>query len=326
LATGTAGGDLLAQLIGPGLAVLAVIGPLIFLVIARAYGTIKCLRDGHHQLQALALSLASARDESDAHASAELELRRQAESAYQAKSDFLALISHELRTPLNAIIGFSEILRATGRSPSRHSEENIKYLDYIHQNGEHLLSLINDMIDLTRIESGRYQPRDKCAPLHGVLERCVMLLRQEALDSGIDVSCAATTVIVRADQQAMKQMIVSLLSNAIKFTGRGGNVRIMVDLNDDWLEIRVCDTGIGMTEADLQRAQAPFGQASRTMIRSTGGTGLGLNIARALAKAHGGDLELQSEHGVGTVAFLRLPRIRVSPTLDDPTPLQSTPI
>ena len=229
-------------------------------------------------------------------------------------------------TPLNAIIGFSEILRNGGRSGSQPSDEDARYLDYIHQNGEHLLSLINDMIDLARIESGRYQPREKNASLQAVLERCVTLLGQEALDTGVEVSCRTTDAVVLAYQQAMKQMIVSLLSNAIKFTERGGTVEITVDLTVDWLEIAVRDTGIGMTEADLQRAQAPFGQAGQAMTRSTGGTGLGLNIARALANAHGGGLEIRSELGVGTVAILRLPRARVSQALDEPLPPLSTAV
>lgn len=286
--------DMLEPLVLPGAAWLVLAAALLLTIVRRTHRT---MRD-----------LAAARHRAAAQRLVEAELQREAASASRAKAEFLALVSHELRTPLNSILGFSDMLVHALRDQGGKARE---YAGYVRQGGETLLSLINDIIDLARAESDRLQLRERDVALRDVLERCVTLLQQQALDRGVEVRCSTAEIVARGDQRALKQIVTSLLSNAIKFTGRGGRIDVFAELTCTGVEIGVRDTGAGMTDAEMQRALEPFGQAEDTTTRAASGPGLGLNITRALAEAHGGHLVLCSASGVGTIATVRLPMERV---------------
>jgi PAS domain S-box-containing protein len=240
-----------------------------------------------------------------------LELAKQdAEQANLAKSRFLASMSHELRTPLNSILGFSDIMKLGIHGPimpERYSE----YVHLIHNSGAHLLSLINDVLDLSKIEAGKMHLVLEPLSALEVTHQAVGLTEQLAQNQGVTVTSEIGDGcdVVHGDARAVKQMLLNLLSNAIKFTDTGGAVRLRLARSDAGVALQVTDTGIGMTPAELAKALEPYGQTDAARSRGTVGTGLGLPLVKALAEMHGGSLVLESVKGAGTTATVSLPWI-----------------
>jgi signal transduction histidine kinase len=239
------------------------------------------------------------------------EAMRQAQAADRAKSQFLASVTHELRTPLNAIIGFSEIIEAAPRQNS----DIPAYARYIHESGTQLLGMLNGLLDLSRIEAGKLSLDEQDVALEEVLNAALRPLREAADDKGLALSCGAIVErIVCLDLGKMTQVFSNLISNAIKFTPEGGSIEISSALRPDGgISLVVRDTGQGIAEEDLVRVLQPFGQLEDHLTRENGGIGLGLPIAHALVRMHGGDLTLASEIDVGTTVEIRLPADRVRP-------------
>jgi two-component system cell cycle sensor histidine kinase PleC len=235
---------------------------------------------------------------------------RQAQAADRAKSQFLATMTHELRTPLNAIIGFSEVLQA-GPRPGDVPE----YAKYIHDSGNQLLGMLNGVLDLARIEAGRLPLDEQEVMLDEVLDAAIRPLRKAADEKSVAIMCGMVVMQpLRLDAAKMTQVFVNVLSNAVKFTSEGGSIDIDSDLTGSGeLSIQVRDTGCGIPAAALDRVLQPFGQAEDYLTRQNSGLGLGLPIARALVRMHGGDISLTSEVDRGTIVEIRLPAVRVRP-------------
>jgi signal transduction histidine kinase len=232
---------------------------------------------------------------------------RQLEIANQHKSEFLANMSHELRTPLNSVIGFSDLLleRMYGELNAR--QEN--YIRNIQASGKHLLSLINDILDLSKIEAGRMELDVAQVHVPSALQNAMMLIRERAQRNGIALSCNVDSRIadVPADERKFKQIMLNLLSNAVKFTPFGGKVAVSVRRETDRLVFEISDTGIGVSEADLPKLGEPFFQAQSPYARSHEGTGLGLSVVKGLVGLHRGELTIESAVGEGTAVKVRLP-------------------
>ncbi len=246
----------------------------------------------------------------------EVELRaakEKADSANQAKSEFLAMVSHELRTPLNAIIGFSAML--AGQVQIKLSPESTQgYATDIHRSGTHLLSLINDILDLSKAEVGKVEMNESAVDLHDVVLNSVGMVHGRAEEAGVklEFDVPADAPLLRADDRKLNQVLLNLLSNAIKFTPAGGTVAVRVSSEHDGdVFIRVSDTGIGIAKHELERVFEPFVQLDSRLARKYEGTGLGLPLSRRWIEFHGGTLVLSSDLGIGTVAEIRLPRERV---------------
>jgi signal transduction histidine kinase len=241
-----------------------------------------------------------------------IQARSQAEMANHAKSEFLANMSHELRTPLNAIIGFSEIIAHELFGPLC----NEKYLDYmkdIHQSSLHLLSIINDVLDMSKIEAGKLELSKEPLNLRHLIGEVIRLMRERADNRGVELvtKLSDDEVEIWADERALKQVFLNLLSNAIKFSRDGGEVCIRVVSDEPGLAVvEFEDHGIGMNEEELERALQPFGQAKPSTTRNYGGTGLGLPITKGLIEAHGGKLAIESRAGQGTTARISMPTER----------------
>ena len=241
------------------------------------------------------------------------EARRRAEAANIAKSRFLATMSHELRTPLNAILGFSEVMKAELLGPI----ENASYREYagnIHASGRHLLQLINEILDLSRIEAGRYELNEEPVRLVDIVEDCRRLLALRAESKGLQMALEFDKGIdeIWADERAIRQISLNLMSNALKFTPRGGRIVLTVTQTsegDQRLSVR--DTGPGIPQEEIPRVMQAFGQGSLAHQTAEGGTGLGLPIVQNLVKLHGGTFELNSELRKGTDAVVILPKSRV---------------
>jgi signal transduction histidine kinase len=236
----------------------------------------------------------------------------QAELANRAKGDFLANMSHELRTPLNSIIGFSEILSGQHLGPLK----NARYLEYssdIHSSGLHLLSIINDVLDMSKIEAGKLDIHEEEIDIRRLLASSVRMVRERARKQQIDLISEADDPdhTILADERAMKQCLLNLLSNAVKFSNTGGHVTIEARIDkENRTVLTVTDQGIGMTEEEQERALQPFGQAHNATTRTFGGTGLGLPITQGLVEAHGGTLVITSRPGEGTSVTVTLPSER----------------
>ncbi len=222
-----------------------------------------------------------------------------------ARTRFLAQMSHELRTPLNAIIGFSDIMRTRlfGPMPERYGE----YAGLIHESGEHLLSMINDVLDLAKTEAGRYELRTSSFDARDALNAALRLVRVQADEAGVDLRAAPAPapVVVEADERALKQMALNLLANALKFTPHGGHVTAAISAQGGELQLQVADTGVGISAADLVRLGRPFEQAESA--QGHGGTGLGLSLVRSFARLHGGEMHIESRLGAGTAVTVRMP-------------------
>jgi cell cycle sensor histidine kinase DivJ len=237
-----------------------------------------------------------------------LKTRDEAESASRAKTQFLANMSHELRTPLNAVIGFSEIL-------SRELFGTLgeaRYRDYarlIHESGEHLLHMVNDILDMSKIEAGKFKIVKEPFEVGPLVRSCCDIMRhtaeQRSLSLIVDIEPGIPEL--PADKRACKQMLLNVISNAIKFTDPGGWIRVSAKAVGRDVVLSVSDNGIGIAEADLPRLGKPFVQANNSYDRSYDGAGLGLSVVKGLAKLHGGKLELTSTLGSGTTASIILP-------------------
>ena len=232
--------------------------------------------------------------------------RSEAESREAGKTRFLANMSHELRTPLNAVLGFSDIMRQRifGPLPDRYGE----YAENIHQAGGHLLDLINDVLDVTKIEAERYALTLERFDAREVVSAAMALVRVNADDKGVSLSSVlpGDPVEVSADKRALKQITLNLLSNAVKFTPKGGSITVTVEAIGPYLEVVVADTGVGIAPEDVRRLGRPFEQAGE-MEQRRQGTGLGLSLVRAFAELHGGRMSIDSTLGEGTAVTVRLP-------------------
>ncbi len=258
------------------------------------------------------------------------EARRRAESANLAKSRFLATMSHELRTPLNAILGFSEVMKA--ELFGAHAVSVYKdYSNDIHSSGQHLLMLINEILDLSRVEAGRYELKEESVSLPGIVEECRHLLSMRAKSRNISIQESLDTDLPRiwADERAVRQVTLNLLSNAIKFTPQGGSIAIKVGWTTSggqYLSIR--DTGPGIAEEEIPIVLASFGRGSLAQKNADEGTGLGLPIVKGLVELHGGEFRLQSKLREGTEVTVIFPPERVMnalPQLDPDAPPEETP-
>jgi CheY-like chemotaxis protein/nitrogen-specific signal transduction histidine kinase len=226
-------------------------------------------------------------------------------SASQAKSDFLASMSHELRTPLSAILGFSDLMR---NEPAQ--AENVvvplEWVDLIHRGGEHLLSLINDVLDLAKVEAGRLDLQTERVELSGAIRELLNGMRPLAERKHQLLEASAESITVDVDRGRLRQVLYNLLSNAIKYTPDGGTVRVEASEDDGWVQIAVIDSGIGIAEEDLGAVFEEFRQVGDPSERQAG-TGLGLALTRRLVEAHGGRVELQSKRGEGSRFTVMLP-------------------
>ena len=236
-----------------------------------------------------------------------------AETASRVKTDFLANMSHELRTPLNAIIGFSDAIRSKVFGPLE-NQKQAEYIDNIHDSGVHLLALINDMLDVSVIEAGKLELEEGLLNLVDVVTSCSLMIRDRAARGEVEVAerVADNLPLLRADGRRVKQILLNVLSNAVKFTPQGGRVTVDAFVTDDgWLEIDVADTGVGMTEEDVIKAKTPFEQVSASSHHRSEGTGLGLPLTIGLVEAHGGVVDIESRPGQGTTVRIRLPEERM---------------
>lgn len=245
-------------------------------------------------------------------AAATAELRRATlEDANRTKSEFLAHMSHELRTPLNAIIGFSDLMHQ--RLLGNEHERYIEYARDINESGQHLLALINDILDLSKIEAGKLTLDEEVVELHEIVDYCIRIVERRAEKEEVTVAgtVPADLPALRGDDRKIKQIFTNLLSNAVKFTNPGGHVSVDAALTDcGCIQCHVTDTGIGMANEDISRAMAPFTQLESSLNRQYEGTGLGLPLTKALVDLHGGTLEIRSKPRAGTRITVRFPKER----------------
>ena len=231
-----------------------------------------------------------------------------AEAASRAKSEFLANMSHELRTPLNAIIGFSTIMR--NGTFGQLSEKYAEYASMVCDSGTHLLAIINDILDLAKAESYKLELREEDIDIARVIALSSTIVREMADKAGVnyDVTIAEVLPHVRADSAKLRQILINLLGNAVKFTPSGGKVSLSAAATaDGGLQFRIVDTGIGIPQDKIAVAMSPFGQVDSGLSRRYDGTGLGLPLTKRLVELHGGTFELTSESGKGTIVTVRLP-------------------
>ena len=242
--------------------------------------------------------------------------KHEQETANRAKSDFLANMSHELRTPLNAIIGFSNILRTDMFGPLANAKQK-EYIEDIHHSGEHLLELINDILDVSALEAGKLQLNEEPLDLCAVIDLTWRLVGTRAEDKGVQLRQNVPSALswLLADERRVKQILLNLLTNAIKFTPKGGEVLLIAQCHANsngarTISLSVSDTGIGMNENDVAKAMSQFGQVDNVFSRTEEGTGLGLPLTKGLVELHDGHMEIESEKGQGTRITVHFPKER----------------
>ncbi len=235
----------------------------------------------------------------------------EAQKANRAKTEFLAKMSHELRTPLNAIIGFSEVMNMQifgGLGEKKYEE----YARLIHRSGKLLLEIISDILDLAKVEAGRFELEEEAFSLGKLIEECMPIVEFNGKQGRAQLESSITQdLYLFADRRIVKQMILNLLSNAIKFTGVEGRIVLGCFVNQDGCySLVVQDTGEGMTEAEVKIALEPFGQVESVMSRRHEGSGLGLSLVRTFIQLHGGEISIESTKGMGTTVYLTFPAER----------------
>ena len=304
------GGD--STRVALGLLALLFLGSLAFIARTLEQVVVGAFRLQHANA-ALVRRLTVARDE--AHAAAEAksalilsleESRREAETANQAKSTFLAIMSHELRTPLNAIIGFADVIRTEALGPLGNARYR-EYISDIRDSGTHLLELINKILDLSKIEAGKFELAPQQLQVEPTIHAVLRLFREQAISAGVklELRLDPSAASVRADERALKQMMINLISNALKFAPRGSEVMIACRRMDGALELSIADRGVGIPPDDIAKAIAPFSQLGDPMTRRHEGSGLGLSLVKALIELHGGNMAIDPTPGGGTTVRLR---------------------
>ena len=276
----------------------------------RLMATVADLRNSQQKLERQAEELA---DLAEKYA----EEKTRAEDANQAKSKFLANMSHELRTPLNAIIGFSEIMESAMFGPLG-TEKYREYCCDIHQSGQYLLEVINDILDMSKIEAGRIRLDPEQIALEPFLNDAMRVVSARANDKRLTLAARMDAGIsLIADPRLLKQIMLNLLSNAVKFTPEGGRITIRARATSGGVGIAIADTGIGIPKDALTRLGRPFEQVESQLTKSHQGSGLGLAIAKSLTELHNGTMRIRSTPGRGTMVLLRLPSRRVSVQKDE---------
>jgi len=310
--------EVAGAVVDPGMLAVAVAALSILVV---ALGLIGALLDQHlaqnrqGETERLRVHIAalegtkSALEETSGRLSEALTIAAQAD---RAKSAFLAAVSHELRTPLNAIIGFSEMLTIELFGPLGH----MRYRDYahdIHHSGVHLLSVINDILDLSRIDAGDKRLDEEDVDIRKLIGQSLKMIRPQALAAGVELSAEIDSAlpVLRADPRRLKQALINLLGNAVKFTPAKGTIAVAARETADGIVITVADTGIGIAGDDIPRALERFGQVDSRLSRKYEGVGLGLPLAKQFVELHGGTLTLDSTLNVGTTVTITLPARRI---------------
>jgi signal transduction histidine kinase len=278
------------------------------------------LASGHFEMFGISQDItpvALARDEANRLSGELREALAGADYANRSKTQFLANMSHELRTPLNAILGFSEMIEGAFFGPI--GPKYVEYARDIHRSGQLLLELVNDVLDLAKLDAGKLELHESEVAVPALIEECLVLVRGRAKAGRIalstDLSSDARTL--RADPRAVKQILLNLLSNAIKFTPEEGRVSVLSRIAEDGsLSLSVRDSGIGMKPSDVATALAPFGQIDSRLSRRHQGTGLGLSISKALLELHGGAIAIESEPDIGTTVTAVFPANRARATIE----------
>jgi signal transduction histidine kinase len=250
----------------------------------------------------------------DLRTSFERTARREAQNAAAAKADFLAKVSHEMRTPLNSMIGFAEVIMAERFGPIGNDRYR-EYLKDMHEAGAHMVSLLNDLLDLSKIETGQLDLTFANVDLNDVTQQCVAIAQQQANSARIIIrnALASNPLHVMADARSLRQIVLTLLSNAIKFTGPGGQVIVSTTVNDGGEAVlRVRDNGVGMRERDIEAVLYPFHQTTASPSWSSSGTGLGLPLTKALAEANRANFTIKSAPNAGTLVEITFPSARIA--------------
>ncbi len=258
------------------------------------------------------IALKTARRKAEAATEDALMALRNAEAANRAKTEFLANMSHELRTPLNAIIGFSEAMMTEMFGPIGGQYQG--YASDIHRSGQHLLQLVQDILDISKIERGNVELTESVIDMSELIDSAIKIVSSRAEESRIDIEWSITdgAQLIYADEKCIKQIVLNIVSNAIKFSNANGRIDIVAGISrDGTYRLSVADNGIGISPDEIPRLMQPFEQMARSMTRSHDGYGLGLPMVNSLTRLHGGHIEIQSKPGVGSLVTIILPHERI---------------